>query len=211
MAYRIPRTRSFVAALLLMAAASTHANLLTNGDFEASPGHVVGTTSLSGWVVHTGNIDRVAGLWPALLAGHGTVVDLNGHTIGGISQSFATTAGTTYVLTFEYGRNPDNTQSGNKPFDVSVIGSAFAASITNPPSNTGWTAYTQMFTATGTTATLNFLSTTTAPVYAPTSQAAWGPLLDNVSVTAVPEPAGYALALAGVGLLGLVGRRRTAR
>ncbi|HEY6043569.1 MAG TPA: PEP-CTERM sorting domain-containing protein, partial [Nitrosospira sp.] len=35
-----------------------------------------------------------------------------------------------------------------------------------------------------------------------------GTLLDNVSVSAVPEPESYAMLLAGLSLMGFMGRRR---
>jgi len=65
----------------------------------------------------------------------------------------------------------------------------------------GWLAQSWSFTAVAAMTTLEFRSLTQAP------QIGWGAALDNVSVSAVPEPAGWALMLAGMALLGGLSRR----
>ncbi len=67
-----------------------------------------------------------------------------------------------------------------------------------------WGKQTLVFTAEGNTTTLAFSS--------PNSNGYWGPVLDNVSVAAVPEPAGAALAGCAVtGLLIALARIRRYR
>jgi hypothetical protein len=63
----------------------------------------------------------------------------------------------------------------------------------------GWTTNGFDYIATTNTTTLYFLSM---------QNSAYGPALDNVSVTAVPEPESYAMLLAGLGLMGAIARRR---
>ncbi len=66
----------------------------------------------------------------------------------------------------------------------------------------GWSKVTNYFTATSANDTLSFLAFGTpagAPPFA---------LLDGVSLTAVPEPASWALIIAGFGLVGVAARQR---
>jgi choice-of-anchor C domain-containing protein len=201
------------------------ANLLVNGSFEdyARPPaswdvpNVVdlalapGNTDIAGWTVINGNIDYVgSGGW---MAADGTrSIDLAGNPgSGGVRQTFATTAGVAYVVRFDLSGNPDDFgepslkslrvtaagQSADFSYDTAVEG--------NTAADMRWKSFEFVFTATGATTTLEFVST--LPVQFT------GPALDNVSVelapAAVPEPASLALLAAG-GLV-LVGRRRFAR
>jgi hypothetical protein len=72
------------------------------------------------------------------------------------------------------------------------------------PKNAGWTHYSLVFTP--------LLSGTRYVRFSTWSNDNQGMLLDNVSVTtaAVPEPETYAMMLAGLGIVGLMARRRRA-
>jgi hypothetical protein len=61
----------------------------------------------------------------------------------------------------------------------------------------GWIQQQLIVTATGANTILSFVSTSSG--YA-------GMIIDNVSVTALPEPSTFAMLLAGIGLLGFAAR-----
>jgi PEP-CTERM motif. len=169
---------------------ATAANLITNGDFE--------TGNFAGWTVTpaaTGSNLLVAPnpFGPDFTQGAFFGATLN--DLDAISQTFATTPGVFYDLTFFYqvlGNNlgvpPDN--EFNVLWNgVSVDTSLFPQSDVNP----GFGTFDFMLQATGTMTTLEFEGRN-APSF---------DFLDNVSVTAagVPEPSSYIGAL--FGLVGL--------
>jgi hypothetical protein len=87
--------------------------ILTNGGFEA-PVAPTGSfmneaTSFPGWMVTTNNVDIVSGSSPNPPAFEGSqYLDLVGTgSTGGIAQSFNTTVGQTYALSFEFANNPN--------------------------------------------------------------------------------------------------------
>jgi hypothetical protein len=169
-------------------------NLITNGDFE--------TGTFSGWTVTpapTGsNISVGHGEGPpdstlgALF--HGT-----GPSSDAISQSFTTTPGAFYTLTFFYRVN-DTTAQANNTFNVlwngvSVPGGLFPQSNVNP----GFLTATFHLQATSALTTLEFEGYN-APSF---------DFLDNVSVTPAGVPDGGAtVSLLGCALLGLAALRR---
>jgi hypothetical protein len=72
-------------------------------------------------------------------------------------------------------------------------------------SNMGWIEKSFSFVASGNSSTLTFASN---QLNANGSLSSWGPALDNVSVSAVPEPETYAMLLAGLASVSLIVRRR---
>jgi MYXO-CTERM domain-containing protein len=105
--------------------------------------------------------------------------------LGGISQSFATLAGTPYRVDFSLSL-ADSAQPNS--FSWSWNGVTQAPSLTNAAAF-GYTNFSAVVTATGASSSIGFNFRD--------PQSFW--LLDNVAVTAVPEPP--AMALLGVGLL----------
>lgn len=195
-------------AALILAAPMAHANLLSNGGFESSTfdgpfAQLNSGAHLGAWSVDSGSVDIVNRYWQHAEGRYS--LDLNGNTGGRISQSFGTVVGQLYNVSFSLAGNAEGGGS-LKLLDVGVTGvHTFSFDSTGrSPSNMGWVTEGFSFVATNASSTLYFQG------YSKNS--AWGAALDNVSVTAaVPEPANYAMLAAGLGLMGLVTRRRRAR
>jgi len=188
------RNRSWGAAWLLVVVSgllavprSASAALLGNPGFEtpatapgASDTFSAGSTAMAPWVIVSGSVDVVnTGYWPSF-AGQNSI-DLAGVSPGTISQTFATTAGTQYELSFRYANNGDVLNAGLvAKASVTVSGSASLLSntITHTGStlaNMNYTQFTQAFTADASSATLRFTDTTGNNVA--------GTVLDEMSVT----------------------------
>ena len=180
--------RSFVIGVLLIATTRfASANLITNGDFE--------TGNFAGWTVTpapSGSLIFVDhGLGPDTT--FGAFFGAVGTDFDSISQTFATTPGASYSLTFFYQVN--NTEGpANNYFNVlwngvSIGGGLFPQSDVNP----GYGTFTFTERATGTSTTLEF-DGRNLPSY---------DFLDNVSVQQVPD-AGNSALLLGLAMAGLV-------
>ncbi len=201
------------ACLLAFAAASpAAANLLINGDFEGSTSQ---TATPPGWtnIGHTdGVIAYSAFATPAYngnyyydIGGFGGATPALGD---GITQTVATASGL-YTLTF--GFSGENTAGTTTVLDV-LIGSQLSQ-FTIVADNSG------VFKLPFQTASINYLSTggPTAISFTISSSTAVGfndPLIDGVSFAlagpggGVPEPASWAMLIAGFGLVGAAARRR---
>ncbi|HTI72589.1 MAG TPA: DUF642 domain-containing protein [Candidatus Limnocylindria bacterium] len=204
--------------LLLALVAGSHAlvaqNLLVNGSFENPsvplPPFVVfldpGSTFMPGWsVIGSGDVHLYA--TTAAQDGRQTL-DLSGgtgttaHGNAGIAQTFATVPGQSYELSFYHG-SLAQTVSG-PVFSVTINGQTYnfgetAGSVANPD----WKRATIPFTASSVFSSLSFNNTTGFDSN--------DNVLDNISVTSVPEPAEWALLVGScfVGItLSLHSRRR---
>jgi choice-of-anchor C domain-containing protein len=204
-------SKTWLAALALAATApmaSAAPNLITNGSFESngigfSGGFstiYTGSSTLTGWTINAGNVDLVNTYWTAS-QGHYSL-DLSGEQDGTISQSFATVVGQKYQVSFDVAGNPTDSDKvkylqvglSNLPlYEFDTTGKTH--------SNMGWTTKNFVFQAVSTSSTLFFAGLQDSP---------YGVALDNVSVSAVPEPETYALLLAGMGLVGAAARRKRA-
>lgn len=198
---------------LVMAVSASNAsaltvNLVNNGGFEADV--VVGAggfdnytavnQGLSGWTIGLNNVDLVSSTLWAPAAGTNSL-DLNGLKKGELHQTLNTVVGQLYQLSFDLAGNFYNLDTPVKAMSVNVGGnSTYTFDATGKSaSNMGWTNYVTNFYAVNPLTTLSFVSNITGNA---------GAALDNVSVTAVPEPETYGMMLVGLGLVGLVARRR---
>jgi hypothetical protein len=197
------KTLTSLAAGLLLAVLGTGAqaqNLITNGNFEAP---VVATNSFD---TYTNLGGYAATLWGSdSTSGTHKIVDVGSDQFmqfgGGDSAytSFGVATGGAYTLSFDYN------------------GSGFWALYDVNASNYISTGPLVQINGMGTdTSNLTLADNTSYKLYFGSVGAGLpgmvtGMQLDNVSVSAVPEPESYAMLLAGLGVLGFVGRRRNAR
>ena len=186
----------------------------TNGSFEHATvdpgsGYVTlgaGSTAITGWTVGGDSIDYVGGYWQAENGARS--IDLSGNAAGSISQTFDTVAGKAYDVNFWLAGNP-NGGPQTKGVTVSASGATpqtddFTLQPTDTLGHMGYQPYSYMFNAASNSTTLTFSSDTASPD---------GAVLDNVSVTAVPEPAAWAMMIVGFFGLGalLRSRRKSAK
>lgn len=197
------------------------AQLLVNGSFESPSVGLTGISVISSgfagffWQVDAGNIEIQGQQYPDLPgpAFDGTqFVDLNGTAPGALAQTFATTPGTPYTVSFAYANNYVWTNPASPALATVHVATTSGTDLippvtlshgTSTAANLDWTVDTFSFTPTTTTTALRFISNSPATPLG-------GLLLDGASVTAVPEPNTIA-ALASLAASGLLARRRTTR
>ncbi len=200
-------------ALMLAPVSASAADLITNGGFE-DPNvsnaccSTVPPDALPGWTVNFGNVNVVNGTFSSsngnLAHEASQYLDLVGQGgIGSISQVISTVAGQVYTLSFWYSHNLF-AGLGSASASVSVDGlSDSVTHSTGSNANLGWQLYSKNFTATGSSATLNFTNTAGAGNE--------GVFLDAVSISAaVPEPSTWAMMFLGFGAIGFGMRKRKA-
>ena len=211
----------FATALLVGAAvplSGAQAVTVTNGSFESGLSNIGNfttlyagdSTSITGWTITGGNVDYIGSYWTA--ADGSRSLDLNGLVPGSISQTiFGLTSGVTYEVTFDLAGNP---AGGPNPKTLNVTASAGPSSFSFNAANTslgtmGWVAELFFFTATGPSTTLTFASTTTGFSGNDSYPSAFGPALDNVSISATPLPSSWTMLIAGFVAFGFLAYRGT--
>ena len=188
---------------------AANANLLINGGFEkpivtlidGSYAHRNGT-ELAGWTAFSSWQGIVQFRYPYIDYIHyipseglqAVQLEVPGDWI---MQSFATVVGQTYRLTFDLSMQPNDASTA-----VGI--SVGSVSATRTGTSEAFTPQVGIdFVADSALTTLKFESPVTVNEFGRDF-----PQLDKVSVTAIPEPEDYLLMLAGLGVLGLVARRR---
>ena len=206
------------AVIALSASGPLAAAIITNGGFEtptiapASFSEICPGSEPSGfgWSVLNASCSDifnqgVLGSTAAVFEGT-QALDLVGvGSNGEIAQTFATTPGLTYTLSFAYANNPISTSTASAALTVkNGVVTLLADTVTHNTStnvNFNWTLYSKTFLATGTSATLDFTETVGGNN--------GGVLLDAVAINtaAVSAPEPSALILAAIGLTGLISAR----
>lgn len=190
-------------AAMFLAGSAQALPLLTNGSFEANVrpnGTWALYTGLTGWAA-SNRVElrnNVAGT-----AQHGVnFVELDAASNSSIFQSVNTVAGQNYLLSFWYSPRSGVSASSN-PIGFAWGGTP-VASVTGNGSGSGnvWRQYSYNVVGTGALTELRFSAGGTSD--------SLGGSLDNVALTAVPEPGSMALFALGLGLLGYAARRKQA-
>jgi len=192
-------------------ASATTTNLLTDGSFESivQANGTWGTYKVvPGWTVTKANgaaspngleiRNNVAG---TAEDGH-NFIELDGYENDMIKQSFATTVGKEYEVSFWF-EDRAGVKTASEGFLATVksgssVSTGFGAVGDN---GAAWHLVTMDFTAGSTTSVFSIKATGTSDGY--------GTSFDNFQATpAIPEPASLGLFAAGVAVLGLTARRR---
>lgn len=185
--------RAAVCAGLLAGGAAVQAATIFSDDFE-------GTTAgqnltPAGWMVTDGTVDTVGpGYFAYLCRGTGTCIDLDGSTnnAGVLSRTLSLLAGVEYTAFYDLA---GSSRGGIEIVDVSFGTSTATHTLASADNYSTWSlGFTPV-------ANGNYLLS-----FANRGGDNMGAILDNVSVSAVPEPSTAVLALAG--LLGLAGMAR---
>lgn len=210
-----PFSLSAIAAALALCSGASHANLLVNGSFEAvdasaAPYYVRSFASTPGWTQYADGVDLIhnnyeqPGLPVLIDASHGAqFLDMNqAGAIGGLRQVVGALAGSAYTLQLDISAWATNSVPGSLGYQLydPASGSVLAqGSLADGVADNSWTTVSLTGSALSASIGVNIFGISA-------NQAGMG--VDNVILTAVPEPGSWALCLAGAGVLQQLVRRR---
>lgn len=220
------RTLAIALFPLLLAPTVAHAaDILVNGDFEADlastwnngVSHNTGYTELSGaqlpgWTIESGysvtihnttSYPTISGAYSVNMDGEGR----NGHNAN-LYQDFASASGTSYTLNYDWAIWNTNATPTLKVsvIDISNAQEIYSGTFGGNSAASGVTQHVATsFLGTGNTLRLRIQEGVESGFNDNTF------IVDNFSVTAVPEPESYAMLMAGLGILAFATRRRSAR
>ena len=169
------RRTTIILILLCLALASSASAQLVNGSFE--PASPFGTywalpgasTAIPGWTTTDTGVEWFDPIGYGVgYAGNGNyTVDLANtlYTAGGIEQTFPTTPGTVYQISFLLGTSTGSGRLGTCEISVEADGTSQIFTASNPTPIIGWETKLFMFTADDTEATLSFRCTQNAHYY----------------------------------------------
>ena len=173
----------FVAVIATPIGTQAKAGMIVNGDFE--------TGDLSGWSA-TGNVvpNHTYGSYTASFNRVDTPPN------GVLSQSFSTSAGREYELSFDFGVYAGHSQTQTLEVEVTGLAKLLSVSVfdSHVVSNSPLTfeRYEFRFTADSPATVLAFRDSASNYTWSTDGE------IDNVQVNPVPEPSTYAMALAGL-------------
>jgi hypothetical protein len=210
-----------VSGLLVCGSASYAVNLIQNGSFETGTfddidvnsvnqitqvGGSQSNTKISNWTVSQDRpllwIDNAYTAGPLQTIYDQRFLDLTAYTnvttqYASIGQTIATAIGVTYNLSFSLGAS--NTFGILPVVAVSTAGVTVNFATTAIPSaSSNWSTFNFSFVAASTATPITFTGIQGSDYIG----------LDNVSVTAVPEPGSLALMFAGLAIVGSLAMRR---
>jgi hypothetical protein len=190
-------------------------NLLVNPGFEDGVALPMGqatlaagdVTSISGWRVVGAGVNYVDNsVWDAAQGSRS--IELLSNNGGIVQRIFGFTTGKKYVVRYNVSADPFNTAAGpvDVRYTVSVTGGlaetypyAYSPGV-NTATSMNYSLREYVFIASNTFQDLQFR--------AAGRNGGFGPVIDSVSVSAIPEASTWAMLLAGFGLVGLASRRR---
>jgi hypothetical protein len=202
---------ALAALAAISATASAAGNLFVDGSFESivqASGTWNTYTSVPGWTVTKANgqptstgleiRDNIAG---TAQAGH-NFIELDGYENDMIKQSFATTVGKEYEISFWFADRAGVAPGSEGFFATVKSGGSNASTGFGAIGDNGaaWHLVTMDFVAQNATSVFSISATGQSDGY--------GTSFDNFQAAAVPEPASLGLFAAGVAALGLTARRR---
>jgi hypothetical protein len=198
-------------SVLGIGSAAYAGGIIVDGGFEApsiAPASFrtlnAGDSTLSPWVISLTSVDLVSENGGAIIgpAFEGRqYLDLDGTPgPGELTQSFKTTPGATYELSFAYANNyfagPPVASASVSVFDGfgTLLGPTTILHGSSHAGDLNWTVFTGDFIASAAMASVDFRSLD--------GRAFGGILLDAVSIRSVPEPSGFLLmSIGGSGLI----------